>query len=220
MRKATTFFLLIVSLGLIFGGAASAQEEPTVNVTVIDESGDPVVVANPGDEVAADVLASANDEELVDSFVDVTVDPETGLQFEPDDAMMTTSDLGTWISNTDPILGGFFFFDDITDQWVWDIGSVDDIDPGDFAELIAPAIVSDTGDITVITDLWNNEGTEQDPFFELESTDSYTFLSVEPQPQPVVNATTVPMKTTGSPLALAMLAILSIIGGSVYGKLR
>lgn len=220
MRKAITLLLVLIAMGLSFAGVAFAQEEPTVNVTVNDTSGNPVVIANPGQEVNADVLVNANDEGLFDSFVQVIVDPDTGLQFDPDDAMMTTTDLGVWISNDDPILGGFFFFNSATQMWIWDIGSVDQfIDPGDSAELVAPAVVSDTGDITVITNLFNDEGIVA-PDIELESTDSFTFLSVEPTPTPVTNAATVPMQATGLPIALAVLAFLAILGGSAYGKLR
>lgn len=61
MRKPTTLFLLIVSVGMLFAGAASAQEPHTVDVSVINETGDNVTVAHPDDEVAADVVTSAND---------------------------------------------------------------------------------------------------------------------------------------------------------------
>jgi len=80
-----------------------------------------------------------------------------------------------------------------------------------------PAMVTDVGPITVDAGLWTLEG----PFPEglvLLDTDSYTFLSV-PCPPPVSGAT-VPMQATGSPLAVAALGLLSIIGGAVYGKIR
>lgn len=219
MQKPVTFLLLILSIGLILGGAVSAQD---VDVVVIDENDDLVEVANPGDEVAADVFVSG-EEPLCEAFVEISVDPETGLEFLPDEALMTTSDLGIWISNTDPIWGGFFYYDDVSQLWIWDIGTVGEIGEGTAdptAELIAPAIVTDLGEITVYTDLWNWEG-QTDP---LVSSDSYTFISVEPVPpgpEPVpVAAGTVPMQTTGSPVALLMLAIFSIIGGTVYCKFR
>jgi len=43
------------------------------------------------------------------------------------------------------------------------------------------------------------------------------FLSVE-KPVPV-NGQTVPMQNTGSPLTLAVLALLGIVGGSLYSKI-
>jgi len=219
MRKAITLLLVMISMGLTFAGVAFAQEESTVNVTVNDTSGNPVVIANPGQDVNTDVIVKAGDEGLLQGFVQVIVDPSTGIQFDPDDAMMTTTDLGIWVSNSDPIFGGFLFFNSATQMWIWDIGSVDSfVDPGDTAELVIPGVVGATGDITVVTNLFNNEGTRDDPSFELESTDSFTFLSVEP----VVNntTTTVPMQDTGLPVALAMMGLLAVLGGTAYGKLR
>ena len=57
MRKVATIFLLIMSLGFVFAGAVSAQGPATVDVAVINESGDNVTVSSPGDEVAADVIS-------------------------------------------------------------------------------------------------------------------------------------------------------------------
>ncbi|OPY26972.1 MAG: hypothetical protein A4E27_00639 [Methanobacterium sp. PtaU1.Bin242] len=86
--------------------------------------------------------------------------------------------------------------------------------PGDIVELIIPAVVTDTGKIT--TDVIFEGGIISDDVPPAE--DSYTFLSVG-KPKPC-NGQTVPMQSTGAPLALAVLAFLGIVGGSVYGKLR
>ena len=115
MRKIATILILIVSLGFVFAGAVSAQEPATVDVAVINEDLSPVDVTCPGDEVAVQVNASANDQTVIDPGVVIKVDPETGLQFEPEEAMMW--DGTQWIQNdvNDP----FFYWDDDFQCWVW-----------------------------------------------------------------------------------------------------
>jgi hypothetical protein len=215
VRKIATLFLLVVSAGLLFAGAISAQDPASVDVTVIDENGDLVTVASPGDEVAADVIASAGDEGVETPWVEIFVDPDTGMQFEPEDAMMW--DGTQWIQNdmTNYPNNAFFFWFENGQVWVWDIAyKYGDLAPGDITELIAPAIVSDTGDITANADLWGLDE-QTDVWY---GNDSYTFLSVANEP--VTNAGTVPMQNTGAPLAALALGFLGIIGGAVYGKLR
>ena len=216
----------MVTFGMLFAGAVSAQGPATVDVAVINESGDNVTVAHPGDEVAADVVASANDEAVPVPFVQITVDPKTGLQFEPGKAMMRlnggpviTNDMTNYPNNA------FFFFDAVSQSWIWDVSyGMNLISPGkinmapeDVVELIAPGIVGATGDITVDAELFGVP--EDDPVSIAE--DNYTFLSVAPEPKPSsANAATVPMQDTGAPLALAALGLLGIIGGAVYSKLK
>jgi hypothetical protein len=208
MRKPAALFLLIVSLGLIFGGAVSAVD-PTVEVTVADEEG-PVEVANPGDEVAVYVEASANDELIPEPMALITIDPESGLALDVINAEMW--DGTDWISNDDPISGGFLTWSDQDGAWFWDIrGVLGPMQPGDEAYLIIPAKVADTGEIT--TDVIFEDASPRATFSPAE--DSYTFLSVEP-----VNGETVPMQETGTPVALAALGLLGILGGAVYGRLR
>jgi hypothetical protein len=213
MRKIATILLLIVSIGFVFAGAVSAQEPATVDVTVVDDNGDPAVVTNPGDDVGIDVLVQANDEEVVNPYVNITVDPEDSLILDPENAAMTIDGVN-WIYNDDPIFGGFFYWNAMDEQWVWVISQFGTMDPGDATELFIPAVVATTGEITVNADLIG--GNEQRQFVILDS-DSYTFLSVEPIP---VRGATVPMQNTGAPLAALALGMLSIIGGAVYGKLR
>jgi hypothetical protein len=212
VRKLATLFLLIVSFGLLLAGAVSA-EDASVDVTVIDQNGDPVIVANPGDEVGVVVEASANDETVSLPAVFMEVDPLTGLQFELDEAMMW--DGTQWILNdpNDPTKYFFYASQAHPGDWEWNIRLITgDMQPGDELELLVPAIVSETGDISVDANLWGG------PY--LFASDSYTFLSVEPSDNTAsANAATVPMQSTGAPVAVAMLGILSIIGGTIYSRL-
>jgi hypothetical protein len=215
MRKLAALLILMITIGMVFVGAVSAQE---VETAVINEDGSPVDVTCPGDEVAVQVNASADDETIPEPWVAITVDPDTGLEFEVDDAVMFLN--GEIFENIDPIFGGFFFWYEDGQVWAWNIGWVTEfgeMNPGDEAQLIAPAIVTDTGLITVDADFLELYPFQQQEPILLDS-DSYTFLSLPCTPQ--VTGETVPMQATGSPLAAAALGFLSIIGGAVYGKLR
>jgi hypothetical protein len=210
MRKPATILLLIISLSLLFAGAVSAQEAPSVDVTVIDENGDNVTVACPGDEVAVYIEASANDEAIPGPMALINIDPESGLALDVDHAVMW--DGTQWISNDDPVSGGFLTWSDQHEAWFWGIMMViGPMQPGDVAELFIPAIVTDTGEITV--DVIFEDSSMDGTFFPAE--DSYTFLSV-----PCAAGETVPMQDTGAPIALAALGLLGILGGAVYGRLR
>jgi hypothetical protein len=223
MRKIATMFLIILSIGLMFGGAVSAQEPATVDVAVVNGNGDNVTVATQGDEVAAVVEVNSNDEALTTPYVNVTVDPKTGLQFEPEKAVMWD---GTQFINNDMTnypTSAFFFFDQPTQSWIWDIGFVlgGNMPADDMVALIAPAIVTKTGEITVGADLYQVVEIRDSLESVLVDSDSYTFLAVAPKAagEPV-KAKTIPMKETGTPVALAALGLLSIIGGGLYSRLR
>ncbi len=111
----------------------------------------------------------------------------------------------------------------------WDLTWVQDtMLPGERAQLFLPATVSGTGEITVSGDL-----IEQIDGVPTEiASGNYTFLSITPGPGPepepgqgqgpvnMVNGATIPLQDTGVPVALAALALLGIIGGTLYGKLR
>jgi hypothetical protein len=208
----------MITLSMVFAGAASAQDVETV---VLDENGDPVEVACPGEEVTI-VVAAENDGDvdLLEPYVPVYVDPETGLEIDPTTAIMTYFwEDGTNDTYDNDPLNPFFYWCDIHATWEWDVVwpvPDDSMWVGESALLTVGALVTDIGPITVTADLeiWPEQS--EDPII-LDS-DSYTFLSV-PCPTPV-SGETVPMKSTGSPLAIAALGLLSIIGGAVYGKLR
>ena len=218
MRKLATMFLLMITFSMVFAGAVSAAEVDTV---VLDENGDPVDVACIGDEVVVDTYVDLDEEDdpLIVPDVVIDVDPADGLIIDPDDAMMTTDGIN-WIFNDDPIEGGFFTWDAVAGVGVWTLGLF--MEPDSAAELVIPAVVSATGPITVEAifegNIFDPETQEFIPV--IAGVDSYTFLSVPcPCPHPPCGAT-VPMQATGSPLAMAALGLLSIIGGAVYGKLR
>lgn len=211
MRKLVTLFLLIVTVGLIFGGTVSAAL--TVDVTVVHENGTPVNVTKPGTDVYIDVVAATNNETLNEPQALIITKPDDGLTYDAENAIMTWDGIN-WISNSDPISGGFLAWSGQNEAWVWAIAQViGPMYPGDVVELIIPAVVTDTGKIT--TDVIFEGGIISDDVPPAE--DSYTFLSVG-TPKP--HGQTVPMQSTGAPLALAALALLGIVGGSVYGKLR
>ncbi len=212
MRKIATLFVLIITILMVFTGAVSAA--PEVVTVVLDENGDNATVTCPGDEVTVGVGVSANNTTLIDPFVAIEVDPSTGLAVDADNARMTTDGIN-WILNSDPVLGGFLVWNPLTNSGIWDLGTLmsDDMQ----AALIIPAMVTDIGEITVNADLISYE--PQFRQYVVVGEDSYTFLSVPCRP-PCPHGQTVPMQATGSPLAVAALGLLSIIGGAVYGKLR
>lgn len=81
---------------------------------------------------------------------------------------------------TDYPNNAFFFWYDPDQTWIWDIAYIwGDMQPGDVTQLFAPAIVSDTGDITVNANLHGLTNGDTPVLFD---SDNYTFLSVIPQP--------------------------------------
>jgi hypothetical protein len=225
MRKIATIFLLLVSIGLLFGGAVSAQDPATVDVNVTDENGYNVIQADQNDEVNVDVIVLSNEETLKTPWVEIIVDPETGLQFEPAKAQMW--DGTQWINNdmTNYPNQAFFFYFDPGQVWVWDIAyGYGNMGPNENTELRAPAIVTATGPITTYADLFQISAASNQAVFVDE--DSYTFTAVAPTPTPTptpvpkVCGKHVPMQETGTPLALAALGLLGIIGGGLYSRLR
>ncbi|MCE5214944.1 MAG: hypothetical protein LLF83_09535 [Methanobacterium sp.] len=213
MRKLATIFLLMITFSMVFAGAVFAQEPATVDVAVVDENGNPVDITCNGTDVAV-VINASSEVNLYNPFVNVTVDPDTGLEFTPEDAVMFFNGVPYTNENLD-----FFYWSDSWQSWVWWIGWVDDMDANDFAQLIVPAKVTAIGPITVNGDFFY-ESIEMQDYVMIDS-DSYTIFSVpcnHCHGHPC--GATVPMQATGSPLAVAALGLLSIIGGAVYGKLR
>ncbi len=212
MRKLATVFLLMITFGMVFAGAVSAQEPTTVDVIVVDENGDPVDVTCQGTDVAV-IIDVSTEVTLYDPFVNVTVDPETGLEFDPEEAIMFFNGVEYTNENLD-----FFYWGESWQSWIWWIGWVDNMDPNDVASFIVPAKVTALGPITVNGDLCAADPQLQE--YVVINNDYYTFLSVPCRPPHPVNGATVPMQNTGSPLAVAALGLLGIIGGAVYGKLK
>lgn len=208
MRKQAAFLIVMLTFGLVFAGAVSAQD---VEVAVTDESGAPVDVACNGTNVTVEVNASAEDTAITEPWVAITVDPDTGLDVMVDEAVMWFN--GAMYANDDPIWGGFFFWYEDGQVWAWDIGWIEDMIPGDEAKLHVPGVVTDLGPITVNADFMEFYPVDGQTPVLLDS-DSYTFLSV------CCHGPCVPMQETGAPLALAAMGLLSIIGGAVYGRIR
>jgi hypothetical protein len=222
MRKLATIFLLIVTFGMVFAGAVSAQETAgTVTTTVIDENGNPVTTVCNGDTVTIDVLANnTGDTDINWPFVNVTILKNSSLAVDPTTAVMTWFyDDGTSDTYTNNAANPFFYWSDAWQSWIWYIGwAVDDntMYPDEYAQLDVIAQVKETGAITVFSEFYNQPGAQQ----TLLDSDSYTFLSVPCHHCHPHQQGTVPMQNTGAPIAAAMLGIISIIGGTIYGKLR
>ncbi|QUH23096.1 hypothetical protein HYG87_04580 [Methanobacterium alkalithermotolerans] len=212
MRKPAAIFLMAILLTLSLAGAVSAQE---VDVFVEDmETGELVDEACVGSEVLVNVWAfNDGNETLEDPAVLVYVEPEMALLLNPDEAV---ADFNGNVFINDPF-DPFFYWDDDFNSWVFWIGWYDYfMDPDDYAGLFVPATVTQTGEITVYAEFY--EWPEQFEFPILLAEDSYTFYGIECPVEP--SAATVPMQKTGTPLAVAALGILSLIGGVAYSKLR
>jgi hypothetical protein len=180
-------------------------------VVIFDENG-PVKEVVKGQEVGLSAFVASNDELIVNPTVTFGTIPEEALEFDPSDAEMTTDGVN-WIQNNDPVNGGFFYLDTL--GWTWDLKKVTgDMQPGDKAELVVPVVTIVVDEIYVQAELLSEE---RPGVYTIVDTDTYIIRSVAPQP---VNGETVPMQETGSPLALAVLGLLGIAGGAIYGKLR
>lgn len=208
MHKLLTLFILLISLTLIFTGAAAAA--PQVNVSVVDGNSTPVHVTSPGAKVNLTANAST-DVYLNEPAVLITLNPRSGLTFNESGAVMIYD--GEKFSNEPDI----FYWDDTFQAWIWYVGWLyGDQYPNEKAQLFVPATVTAAGNITVNADYMIWDGELDEPF--LVANNSYTLVSDNSTPK--VNGTTVPMQDTGAPAALAALGFLAIIGGAVYGKLR
>ncbi len=212
--KPTIIFLLIISIGLLFGGTASAAL--TVNVTVVNEDGTPITVTHPGTQGGIDVVASTNNESVNDPQALITTKPDDGLVYDTANASMTTDGID-WISNSDPVLGGFLTWSDQDGVWFWAISSITGpLGPENTVRLFIPVQVNDIGEIT--TDVIFEGGILDDDTNPEPGEDSYTFLSTSENAS--AKTVTVPMQNTGAPLALAALGLLGILGGTIYSKRR
>lgn len=211
MRKLATNFLLMITFTMLFAGMVSA-EDPSVQVGIVG-------VVTPGNTVGVDVAAEANDEQVVNPMVTIKINPETSLVLDEQNALMSVNSVN-WVVNSDPVSGGFLSWDAANKVWLWHIGQFGNLDPGDYAEIVIPALVTQTGQITVSADLMGfNSQSRQ---YDLLASAMYTYNpedSGQGRHPPYAGAT-VPMQPTGFPLAVAALGLLSIIGGAVYGKLR
>lgn len=214
MRKQAAFIVILLTFGLLFAGAVSAQEPATVDVAVTDDTGTPVDVVCKGDNVTLEVNASANDEYVTSPDVEIIVSPDTGLVFDADNAVMFFNGIAYLNDPEDP----FFYWSDTYQAWEWWIGWVDDMYPDDEAQLFVPAKVTDTGKITVVGDFYTYDYQTED--WVLMTYGQYSFYSVPCHHCHPCHGATVPMQATGTPIALAALGLLGIIGGTLYGRLR
>jgi hypothetical protein len=213
MRRLATMFLLIVTFGMVFAGAVSAQE---VTTTVIDEDGNPATTVCNGDSVTIDIVAeNTGTTNITEPYVNLSVLKNSSLVIDPTTAVMTyTFTNGSTITYTNSATNPILYWSDYWQFWWWNIlWVVPSMQPGESATLDVNALVKETGKITVTSNFY------QFPFV-LQDSSTYTFTSVpchncHPQQQ-----RTVPMQNTGAPITVAMLGLLGIIGGTIYSRLR
>ena len=221
----------------------SECEDPSVDVTVVDENDDPVDEACTDEEIFTEVCASAGFDYVKHPKVLLTVEPEGILEFVPEETQMW--DGSNWKTN-DPNSSPFFYKEN--GKWIWDIRC--EMCPHDVFMLLAPTKMNDCGDINVTADFYgfasktDNMGilSSSQEVNSLLDSDSFTFKAVycddgddgnaagEPETnenentagQTTVSAAneTVPMQTTGAPLFLTILALFAILGGIFFGKFR
>lgn len=212
-KKTATFFLLIASIAILFGGTASAAL--SVNVTV-DHNGQPVKVSHPGNHDVVNVVAKTNNETIKNPQALILTTPAKGLKYNIARATMTVNG-GKSISNSDPKLGGFLVWSDQDGRWFWAISQITgSIGPNTTLKLSIPVIVNSTGKIT--TDAIFEGGILDDGPVPAEN--SYTFISTTNSNGSTNSSTdnTIPMQDTGAPLALAALGVLSMVGGTIYSR--
>lgn len=220
MLKLTSLSLLVICFGLVFAGAVVAA--PEVDVSVIDENSTPVTEASLGDQVY--VITEVTTDEVLSNprYVTITPEPTTDvLTFNLAGSEMVYNDDIYSYDPANPFVtlapGGYA---------IWDVTWVQDtMLPGERAQLFLPAIISGIGEITVSGDLIEIDG---EPI-ELAS-GSYTFLSVTPEPSgpepgpgsvpETVSGATIPLQATGTPITLAILALLGVMGGALYGRFK
>ncbi len=218
MRKAISILMAMAILSVVFAGAVAAQN---VNVVVLDEYDELVETACVGEKVGVLVETENDGEDRIgNALVTLSDDPEGALEYSPEDAIALFNEEVFENDVDDP----FFFFDLDLAAWVFWIGWNGPMNPGDFAGIYAPAIVTTTGDITVDAILWDWAGYPDNPDPEgpiFLDADSYTFTGIIcPIDIVDIEAVTVPMEVTGTPLAGLILGILTILGGAIYGKFR
>lgn len=221
MKKPATLIFLIISVGFLFAGAVTA-ENATVDLSVTNDMGYPITIAQNGQEVVINTVIVANEGTISNPYVAFNIDPDNGLQLETEQAIMWDDAQQKWtsvnISNDNTIHPG---------SWIWQIetSTGNDLKTGDIIELLLPAIVKTSGDITVNADLYSGIG---DPNDIIVNSESYPFMvalgSTEsnstPSDSSTINTNTIPMQNTGAPLTVAILGILSIVGGTIYSRLK
>ena len=220
-KQKLAIFLLVVSMGLIFSGAATAQE---VDVNVTDDNDNLVTEATTGDEVNVNVAAeNTGDEEIDDPYVIISADPETNLEYKSDQATMEFDGNSYTNDPNDP----FFYYVDGY-GWIWWIGWAtpgNDLDPDESATFSVPAIVKAAGTILVTADFYNEEEVGADTLLD---SDSFAFQASDPATETElaageptsVNAETVGMQETGTPLTGILMGILLIAGGTILPRIK
>lgn len=224
MLKPTTTFLLVISIGLFFAGAVSAAQ--TVDVGVVDGTGNQVTETSPGDQVVVGILVSANDATLNNDWVEIP--QSSGLKFQPENTLMRVG--YTYVLND--LSNPFFYYDNTMKIWVWDFSKkIPVMQSGASTDLVAPATVT-SSKVNVKVELYKDIANVAD-------TDSYLIPQLttaapntdddkqedndalqEDNDVSLTNTQSVPMQTTGTPIALAVLGLLAMVGGSVYGRIK
>lgn len=210
-------------VGLILPSTVSA--ETNINVALENTSTDQVVnQAYEGDKLTLEVQLQTTDN-LHDPYVLVFVDPRTGLQINP--AKVNVYDTATNHYYFNDLQNPFFYLHN--DIWIWEIYSMKgDLVPGDRLLLLAPdTTVTDTGKITAYADLilapdtWPTVSSNTSIISTVaQQSDDRSIDESQDVNRQINDDTTVPMQNTGIPAALAAFGLLSIIGGTLYSRLK
>lgn len=263
MKKQAIIALIIVSLGLIFAGSVSA-EDPSVEVTVLDDQGESVETAQNGDSVTLQTTVTTGTDGITSPVLYLWNYPDE-LTIDPDNVWASPDNGESWYMNSDSTNGGFFYWDETYESYAWNmswlssdgnlagdqtlilsvpvtVANIEDQDMYTVADLYSgeeylnevyylfSAVTSDGTDTEDETS--DTEDTTDDSNDTEDSTDDITDTTDESTATEddttsdtsdnitIANAETTSMQDTGVPIALAVMGILSIVGGTVYGRLR
>lgn len=248
MKKQAVIALIIVSLGLIFAGSVSA-EDPSVDVIVLDNQGEAVDTAQNGDSITLQTTVTTGTDGITSPVLYLWNYPDE-LTIDPNSVWASPDNGESWYSNIDTTSGGFFYWDETYESYAWNMSwlSGDGNLAGDQTLILSvPVTVANTEDqdMYTVADLYSGENylsevyylfsaatsdgtdteddttdTEDDTTDTEDDTTGTDTTSDTSDDTTIANAETVSMQDTGVPIALAVLGILSIVGGSVYGRLR
>jgi hypothetical protein len=167
-------------LGLVVAGSATAAGTVHVNASKSDLS-KPIKVASIGDPINVNIKVQSDNAGLTQPYVEIK-EPKNGLTINPNGiigAEMSTDGVN-WIKNTpsENLSKDYFFTYDVFDEcYLWDLHWVTgDLAPYANVQLRIPAVINNTGQITLNSNLYEHQKKE-DVWI---SGDSYSFQSKYP----------------------------------------
>lgn len=118
MQKIAIILVLMITFSLLFAGVVSAKG-PSTQVGVVDENGNPIGTAYPGEQVAVIIQVEANDAHLLDPYMTLNIKPENALVLDYKNALMRNGAI--WAVNSDPVNGNFLVWNSADKVWVWNM---------------------------------------------------------------------------------------------------